>query len=59
MLNLLKRKSAKTITITPDPSATRDDLQIRDLLDNPCLRRAMGLDDDQPAADRRLEAVAA
>lgn len=29
----------------------RPDLQIRNLLDDPCLRRAMGLDEPAPTAD--------
>ncbi len=49
MLNLLKRrKGAQHMQIAADPTATRDDLVIRDLMDFPSLRRAMGPDHDQP-----------
>jgi len=59
MLNLLKRKRAKALTITADPSATREDLQIRNLLDYPALRHAMGLDVEVESADRQLQDLAA
>ena len=46
MLNLLKRKPTRKLELVANPSATREDLQIRSLLDCPRLRRAMGLDAD-------------
>jgi hypothetical protein len=49
MLKFLKRKSVRRLRIVADPTATRSDLQIRNLLDDPVLRRAMGLDSGQLA----------
>jgi hypothetical protein len=46
MLKLLKHKPTRKLELVADPSATREDLQIRSLLDYPSLRRAMGLDPD-------------
>ena len=46
MLNLLTRKPTRKLELVADPSATREDLQIRNLLDCPSLRRVMGLDAD-------------
>lgn len=44
MLNLFKRTSARQLRVVADPTATRADLQIRNLLDDPDLRRLLGLD---------------
>jgi hypothetical protein len=72
MLNLLKWMRIADLRVVARPSAPQVDLQIRSLLDDPNLRRAMGLDgepeltaDEQDAdehdADRsdaiRLDAV--
>jgi hypothetical protein len=46
MLNLLKHKPTRKLELVANPSATREDLQIRNLLDCPSLRSAMGLDAD-------------
>jgi hypothetical protein len=50
MLKLLWRPLPGPRT-TPEPS--REDLQIRNLLDDPALRRVMGLDADPPSAKIR------
>ncbi len=49
MLRLFKRRSARSPRIDADPSATQADLQIRNLLDDPNLRFAMGLDSEASA----------
>ena len=49
MLRLFKRRSARSLRIAADPSATQADLQIRSLLDDPNLRLAMGLDSAAPS----------
>ena len=67
MLNPMKwfeqLRPARKLRIVADPSATREDLQIKNLLDCPNLRRAMGLDevDAEPLArpDCEQEEVAA
>ena len=59
MLSLFKRKSARKLRIVADPTATRADLQIRNLLDDPDLRRVLGLTDALRSAHRMLEEVAA
>ncbi len=46
MWKIFKRKSARKLSVVADPTATRADLQIRNLLDDPALRKAMGLDID-------------
>ena len=46
MFKFLKRRSARKLRIVADPNATRADLQIRNLLDDPGLRKAMGLNLD-------------
>ncbi len=48
MLRLFKRKPARSLRIVADPSATYADLQARNLLDDPDLRLAMGLDPSAP-----------
>ena len=55
MLNLLNRQPAPMLQTIADPSATRADLQIRNLLDCPNLRRVMGRD----VPTDRLEQAAA
>ena len=60
MLNLLKRgKGAQRMQIAADPTGTRDDLAIRDLMDFPSLRQAMGLplDHEQPELQRQEAAA--
>lgn len=52
MLRWLRRSRATATPTTPTPA----DLRIRDLLDDPALRRAMGLDAD-PAADAATTTV--
>ena len=45
MLNPFKwQKRAERMQIVADPTATRADLEIRNLLDDPNLRRVMSLD---------------
>ena len=44
MLNLLKRMRIVKLPVVADPTMGHADLQIHSLLDNPNLRRAMGLD---------------
>jgi hypothetical protein len=51
MMKFLKRRSARRSRIVADPTATRSDLQIRDLLDDPDLRRAMGLETELVAVE--------
>ena len=46
MFNFLKRRAARPLRVVADPTATRADLQIRNLLDDPNLRLAMGIDLD-------------
>jgi hypothetical protein len=66
MLNPLKwsnhqfrRQPIGTLRIVPSPTATREDLEIRNLLDDPNLRRVMGLDGQTPDVARLLEEAAA
>jgi len=65
MLNLIRwfdvyrRQPAPRLRIVANPAATREDLQIRNLLDDPNLRRVMGLDGQTPDAPRLLEEAAA
>ena len=47
MLNPFKRTKAHKLRIVADPHATRADLEIRNLMDFPSLRQAMGLDQAQ------------
>jgi hypothetical protein len=46
MLNRLKRMRIVRLRVVADPTMSHADLQIHSLLDNPDLRRAMGLDGD-------------
>lgn len=61
--NQFRCRPSRKLRIFADPSATREDLQIKNLLDCPNLRRAMGLDDvDAEPLERHrceLEEVAA
>ena len=59
MLNPFKRKQAHKLRIVADPNATRADLEIRCLLDDPNLRRVLGLDTTPAPAPRQLQEVAA
>ncbi len=51
MLRFFRRKSA------PVPVPTRDDLRIRNLLDDPALRRAVGLDPEPDTPDATAPGV--
>ena len=44
MLKLFKRRRTSNARAVADPNATRADLEIRKLLEDPNLRRSMGLD---------------
>jgi hypothetical protein len=57
MLNLLKRMRIVKLRVVADPSMSHADLQIHSLLDDPNLRRAMGLDDGDEQDAIALEAV--
>ena len=48
MLSLFRRNRVRSLRVVADPSTTRADLQIRNLLDDPKLRLAMGLDSAVP-----------
>ena len=59
MLNPFKRKQSHKLRIVANPAATRADLEIRSLLDDPNLRRALGLDTTAVPTPRRLQEAAA
>jgi len=54
MLNPFKRNQAHKPEIDAGPLTTRQDLQIRNLLDCPNLRHALGLDVDSELAERSV-----